>query len=198
MHLCYCRSLTSATEKYHIWLEIQNHLPDLKIHVALWRSKRLVVVVPNETSFLSRRVFTNEDEAWRAYLENPLTAATKAMMSINGDEDSVAALGLLYEYYKVRRLCSVQNCCGPWKRHFSVLTFSPQERQGVKSLMRLSICLVVVVSSLFKVLSYNRSLLCLSGSKREKASICSKISRGWKKVCCALFALSWTHAIEMW
>ncbi|KAK3551388.1 hypothetical protein QTP70_016629 [Hemibagrus guttatus] len=64
-------------------------------------SKRLVVVVPNETSFLSRRVFTSEDEAWRAYLENPLTAATKAMMSINGDEDSVAALGLLYEYYKV-------------------------------------------------------------------------------------------------
>lgn len=64
-------------------------------------SKRLVVVVPNETSILSRRVFTNEDEAWRAYLENPLTAATKAMMSINGDEDSVAALGLLYEYYKV-------------------------------------------------------------------------------------------------
>ncbi|KAF4088101.1 hypothetical protein AMELA_G00078960 [Ameiurus melas] len=73
-------------------------------------SKRLVVVVPNETSFLSRRVFTNEDEAWRAYLENPLTAATKAMMSINGDEDSVAALGLLYEYYKVpkeKRLLSV-------------------------------------------------------------------------------------------
>ncbi|KAI5106277.1 grainyhead-like transcription factor 2a, partial [Silurus meridionalis] len=73
-------------------------------------SKRLVVVVPNETSFLSRRVFTSEDEAWRAYLENPLTAATKAMMSINGDEDSVAALGLLYEYYKVpkeKRLLSV-------------------------------------------------------------------------------------------
>lgn len=67
----------------------------------VWHSKRLVVVVPNETSFPSRRVFTNEDEAWRAYLENPLTAVTKAMMSINGDEDSVAALGLLYDYYKV-------------------------------------------------------------------------------------------------
>ncbi|KAG9276547.1 hypothetical protein AMEX_G8868 [Astyanax mexicanus] len=63
--------------------------------------KRLVVVVPNETSFPSRRVYTSEDEAWRAYLENPLTAVTKAMMSINGDEDSVAALGLLYDYYKV-------------------------------------------------------------------------------------------------
>uniref|UniRef100_A0A671P7S4 Grainyhead-like protein 2 homolog n=1 Tax=Sinocyclocheilus anshuiensis TaxID=1608454 RepID=A0A671P7S4_9TELE len=64
-------------------------------------SKRLVVVVPNEPSFHPRRAYTSEDEAWRSYLENPLTAATKAMMSINGDEDSAAALGLLYEYYKV-------------------------------------------------------------------------------------------------
>ncbi|MED6259534.1 Grainyhead-like protein 2 [Ataeniobius toweri] len=64
-------------------------------------SKRLVVVVPNEVSVASRRVFSSEDEAWKSYLENPLTAATKAMMSINGDEDSVAALGLLYDYYKV-------------------------------------------------------------------------------------------------
>uniref|UniRef100_A0A4W5QUI3 Grainyhead-like transcription factor 1 n=1 Tax=Hucho hucho TaxID=62062 RepID=A0A4W5QUI3_9TELE len=47
------------------------------------------------------RPFTNEDEAWKSFLENPLTAATKAMMSINGDEDSAAALGLLYDYYKV-------------------------------------------------------------------------------------------------
>ncbi|XP_069579695.1 grainyhead-like protein 2 homolog [Brachyistius frenatus] len=66
-------------------------------------SKRLVVVVPNEVSAPSRRVFSSEDEAWRSYLENPLTAATKAMMSINGDEDSAAALGLLYDYYKVPR-----------------------------------------------------------------------------------------------
>uniref|UniRef100_A0A8C1TH56 Grainyhead-like transcription factor 2b n=1 Tax=Cyprinus carpio TaxID=7962 RepID=A0A8C1TH56_CYPCA len=65
--------------------------------------KRLVVVVPNEPSFHQRRAYTSEDEAWRSYLENPLTAATKAMMSINGDEDSAAALGLLYEYYKVPR-----------------------------------------------------------------------------------------------
>lgn len=65
-------------------------------------SKRLVVVVPNEMSVPSRRAFTSEDEAWKSYLENPLTAATKAMMSINGDEDSVAALGILYDYYKVR------------------------------------------------------------------------------------------------
>nr|XP_046255647.1 grainyhead-like protein 2 homolog [Scatophagus argus] len=66
-------------------------------------SKRLVVVVPNEGLVPSRRVFSSEDEAWKNYLENPLTAATKAMMSINGDEDSAAALGLLYDYYKVPR-----------------------------------------------------------------------------------------------
>uniref|UniRef100_A0A8C1PFB6 Grainyhead-like transcription factor 2a n=2 Tax=Cyprinus carpio TaxID=7962 RepID=A0A8C1PFB6_CYPCA len=64
-------------------------------------NKRLVVVVPNEMNIPSRRAFTSEDEAWKSYLENPLTAATKAMMSINGDEDSVAALGILYDYYKV-------------------------------------------------------------------------------------------------
>ncbi|KAM9385041.1 grainyhead-like transcription factor 2b isoform 2-T2 [Pholidichthys leucotaenia] len=65
-------------------------------------NKRLVVVVPNETQFPAvRRAYTSEDEAWKSYLENPLTAATKAMMSINGDEDSVNALGLLYDYYKV-------------------------------------------------------------------------------------------------
>ncbi|PWA15037.1 hypothetical protein CCH79_00008753, partial [Gambusia affinis] len=65
--------------------------------------KRLVVVVPNESSFPAvRRAYTSEDEAWRSYLENPLTAATKAMMSINGDEDSANALGLLYDYYKVQ------------------------------------------------------------------------------------------------
>uniref|UniRef100_A0A663N268 Uncharacterized protein n=1 Tax=Athene cunicularia TaxID=194338 RepID=A0A663N268_ATHCN len=64
-------------------------------------NKRLVALVPNDTSFNTRRAYTSEDEAWKSYLENPLTAATKAMMSINGDEDSAAALGLLYDYYKV-------------------------------------------------------------------------------------------------
>uniref|UniRef100_A0A8C0GZD7 Grainyhead like transcription factor 2 n=1 Tax=Chelonoidis abingdonii TaxID=106734 RepID=A0A8C0GZD7_CHEAB len=62
------------------------------------------------TPFNTRRAYTSEDEAWKSYLENPLTAATKAMMSINGDEDSAAALGLLYDYYKVprdKRLLSV-------------------------------------------------------------------------------------------
>lgn len=64
-------------------------------------SKRLVVVVPNEMSVASRRPLSSEDEAWKIFLENPLTAATKAMMSINGDEDSAAALGMLYDYYRV-------------------------------------------------------------------------------------------------
>lgn len=77
-----------------------NFLVCLRVCVCV--SKRLVVVVPNESSV--RRAYTSEDEAWRSYLENPLTAATKAMMSINGDEDSANALGLLYDYYKVRPL----------------------------------------------------------------------------------------------
>ncbi|XP_031606347.1 grainyhead-like protein 2 homolog [Oreochromis aureus] len=66
-------------------------------------SKRLVVVVPNEVSVVHRKPLSSEDEAWKIFLENPLTAASKAMMSINGDEDSAAALGVLYDYYKVPR-----------------------------------------------------------------------------------------------
>nr|XP_028578350.1 grainyhead-like protein 1 homolog isoform X1 [Podarcis muralis] len=65
--------------------------------------KRPVLVLQNETLYSQRRPYTSEDEAWKSFLENPLTAATKAMMSINGDEDSAAALGLLYDYYKVPR-----------------------------------------------------------------------------------------------
>ncbi|XP_036398818.1 grainyhead-like protein 1 homolog [Megalops cyprinoides] len=66
-------------------------------------NKRAVLVLQNDPPYGQRRPFTNEDEAWKSFLENPLTAATKAMMSINGDEDSAAALGLLYDYYKVPR-----------------------------------------------------------------------------------------------
>ncbi|KAJ7398807.1 Grainyhead-like protein 1 like protein [Pitangus sulphuratus] len=66
-------------------------------------SKRPVLVLQNDSLYSQRRPYTNEDEAWKTFLENPLTAATKAMMSINGDEDSAAALGLLYDYYKVPR-----------------------------------------------------------------------------------------------
>ncbi|XP_038818496.1 grainyhead-like protein 1 homolog [Salvelinus namaycush] len=67
--------------------------------------KRGVLVLQNEPSYSGgqRQAFTEDDEAWRAFLENPLTAASKAMMSINGDEDSANALGLLYDYYKVPR-----------------------------------------------------------------------------------------------
>lgn len=67
-----------------------------------FHSKRAVLVLQNDPNYGGpRRSFTTEDEAWKSFLENPLTAATKAMMSINGDEDSAAALGLLYDYYKV-------------------------------------------------------------------------------------------------
>lgn len=77
----------------------------------LCSNKRLVALVPNDTSFNTRRAYTSEDEAWKSYLENPLTAATKAMMSINGDEDSAAALGLLYDYYKVGNSIIIPPCC---------------------------------------------------------------------------------------
>ncbi|XP_019393684.1 PREDICTED: grainyhead-like protein 1 homolog [Crocodylus porosus] len=63
-------------------------------------NKRPVLVLQNDSLYSQRRPYTSEDEAWKSFLENPLTAATKAMMSINGDEDSAAALGLLYDYYK--------------------------------------------------------------------------------------------------
>ncbi|CAM5099251.1 unnamed protein product [Eretmochelys imbricata] len=66
-------------------------------------NKRPVLVLQNDSLYSQRRPYTSEDEAWKSFLENPLTAATKAMMSINGDEDSAAALGLLYDYYKVPR-----------------------------------------------------------------------------------------------
>uniref|UniRef100_A0A7M4EGV0 Grainyhead like transcription factor 1 n=1 Tax=Crocodylus porosus TaxID=8502 RepID=A0A7M4EGV0_CROPO len=65
-------------------------------------NKRPVLVLQNDSLYSQRRPYTSEDEAWKSFLENPLTAATKAMMSINGDEDSAAALGLLYDYYKRR------------------------------------------------------------------------------------------------
>ncbi|XP_078094036.1 grainyhead-like protein 3 homolog isoform X2 [Mustelus asterias] len=62
---------------------------------------RPVVVLHNEGVNFQLHSVSNEDEAWKNYLENPLTAATKAMMSINGDDESVAALSFLYDYYKV-------------------------------------------------------------------------------------------------
>lgn len=74
-----------------------------------FHSKRAVLVLQNDPGYANqRRSFTTEDEAWKSFLENPLTAATKAMMSINGDEDSAAALGLLYDYYKVFSLTNTR------------------------------------------------------------------------------------------
>lgn len=81
------------------WL-CSNNMP-LCLFPSVVLSKRLVVVVPNEVSVVHRKPLSSEDEAWKIFLENPLTAASKAMMSINGDEDSAAALGVLYDYYKV-------------------------------------------------------------------------------------------------
>lgn len=72
------------------------------LSLLLNHSKRAVLVLQNEPGYGGQRRFTTEDEAWKSFLENPLTAATKAMMSINGDDDSAAALGLLYDYYKVQ------------------------------------------------------------------------------------------------
>ncbi|XP_073424311.1 grainyhead-like protein 1 homolog isoform X1 [Dendrobates tinctorius] len=67
-------------------------------------NKRPVLVLQNDSLYQQRGGYNNsEDEAWKSFLQNPLTAATKAMMSLNGDEDSAAALGLLYDYYKVPR-----------------------------------------------------------------------------------------------
>ncbi|XP_072863800.1 grainyhead-like protein 3 homolog isoform X2 [Chlorocebus sabaeus] len=70
---------------------------------------RSVRLLKNDPVNLQKFPYTNEDEAWKTYLENPLTAATKAMMRVNGDDDSVAALSFLYDYYmgpKEKRILS--------------------------------------------------------------------------------------------
>lgn len=70
-------------------------------HSRLPLSFRSVRLMKNDTMNFQKFPYTSEDEAWKTYLENPLTAATKAMMRVNGDDDSVAALSLLYDYYMV-------------------------------------------------------------------------------------------------
>lgn len=72
------------------------------LHSSVWLSFRSVRLMKNDTMNFQKFPYTNEDEAWKTYLENPLTAATKAMMRVNGDDDSVAALSFLYDYYMVR------------------------------------------------------------------------------------------------
>uniref|UniRef100_I3N6V7 Grainyhead like transcription factor 3 n=1 Tax=Ictidomys tridecemlineatus TaxID=43179 RepID=I3N6V7_ICTTR len=72
-------------------------------------SFRSVRLLKNDPVTFQKLPYTSEDEAWRTYLENPLTAATKAMMRVNGDDDSVAALSFLYDYYmgpKEKRILS--------------------------------------------------------------------------------------------
>ncbi|XP_036679652.1 grainyhead-like protein 3 homolog isoform X4 [Balaenoptera musculus] len=72
-------------------------------------SFRSVRLLKNDPVNFQKFPYTNEDEAWKTYLENPLTAATKAMMRVNGDDESVAALSFLYDYYmgpKEKRLLS--------------------------------------------------------------------------------------------
>lgn len=64
-------------------------------------SFRSVRLLKNDPVNFQKFPYANEDEAWKTYLENPLTAATKAMMRVNGDDDSVAALSFLYDYYMV-------------------------------------------------------------------------------------------------
>ncbi|XP_078069276.1 grainyhead-like protein 1 homolog isoform X2 [Mustelus asterias] len=101
-------------------------------------NKRAVLVLQNEQLYPPRRSYTNEDEAWKSFLENPLTAATKAMMSINGDDDSAAALGLLYDYYKVprekRTLPPEKNSSTDSEHNKRLLTpmHPPRPRRGVR------------------------------------------------------------------
>lgn len=61
--------------------------------------KRGVVVLHSDQSHEVLPAYPDEDE-WRVFLESPLTAASKAMMSVNGDEEAAGGLGLLYDYQK--------------------------------------------------------------------------------------------------
>ncbi|EDL80760.1 transcription factor CP2-like 4 (predicted) [Rattus norvegicus] len=70
---------------------------------------RSVRLLKNDPVSFQKFPYNNEDEAWKTYLENPLTAATKAIMRVNGDDESVAALSFLYDYYmgpKEKRILS--------------------------------------------------------------------------------------------
>lgn len=81
-------------------ITVKNPYPS-SLAPSVWLSFRSVRLMKNDTMNFQKFSYTNEDEAWKTYLENPLTAATKAMMRVNGDDDSVAALSLLYDYYMV-------------------------------------------------------------------------------------------------
>uniref|UniRef100_A0A803TUT8 Grh/CP2 DB domain-containing protein n=1 Tax=Anolis carolinensis TaxID=28377 RepID=A0A803TUT8_ANOCA len=98
--------------------------------IALLRSFRSVRLLKNDGMGFQKFSCMNEDEAWKTYLENPLTAATKAMMRVNGDDESVAALSLLCDYYmipKEKRYVpsgnTGRNDIG--KRHCHVMDYEP-------------------------------------------------------------------------
>ncbi|XP_060640236.2 grainyhead-like protein 3 homolog [Anolis sagrei] len=91
---------------------------------------RSVRLLKNDGMGFQKFSCMNEDEAWKTYLENPLTAATKAMMRVNGDDESVAALSLLCDYYmipKEKRYVpsgnTGRNDIG--KRHCHVMDYEP-------------------------------------------------------------------------
>uniref|UniRef100_A0A8C5MMP5 Grainyhead like transcription factor 3 n=2 Tax=Leptobrachium leishanense TaxID=445787 RepID=A0A8C5MMP5_9ANUR len=63
---------------------------------------RPVMLLQNENiNFQKYSSYSNEEDTWAKYLENPMTAASKAMMRANGDDEGVAALSFLYDYYRV-------------------------------------------------------------------------------------------------
>ncbi|XP_063813254.1 grainyhead-like protein 3 homolog [Pseudophryne corroboree] len=59
------------------------------------------MLLQNDSINLQKYSYSNEDEAWSKYLDNPMTVASKAMMRANGEDDGVAALSFLYDYYRV-------------------------------------------------------------------------------------------------
>lgn len=84
-----------------------------KLDSLLAFSFRSVRLLKNDPVNFQKFPYANEDEAWKTYLENPLTAATKAMMRVNGDDESVAALSFLYDYYMVHFCVSCVQAPGP-------------------------------------------------------------------------------------
>ncbi|KAM4700577.1 grainyhead-like protein 3 homolog [Discoglossus pictus] len=64
---------------------------------------RPVMLLSNDSINHQKYSYGNDDEAWSKYLENPMTAATKAIMRANGDEEGAAALSLLCDYYRVNK-----------------------------------------------------------------------------------------------
>ncbi|XP_077337973.1 grainyhead-like protein 3 homolog [Lithobates pipiens] len=62
---------------------------------------RPVMLLQNDSINFQKYSYSTDEETWSKYLDNPMTAATKAMMRANGDDDGVTALSFLYDYYRV-------------------------------------------------------------------------------------------------